>query len=92
MLSTSLWLGLGATNRSAQNAPAAFSESWGPSWNHWVSAEYELVRPSIGVANRRAQPMNDPTKRIGVAWWLTIDALTIVMSLTIMFSVIWLAR
>ena len=36
--------------------------------------------------------MNDPTKRISVAWWLTIDALKIVMSLTIMFSVIWLAR
>jgi hypothetical protein len=36
--------------------------------------------------------MNDPTKRISVAWWLTIDALMIVVSLTIIFSVIWLAR
>jgi hypothetical protein len=34
--------------------------------------------------------MNDPTKRI--AWWLSIDALLVVMWLTIIFSVIWLAR
>jgi hypothetical protein len=32
--------------------------------------------------------MNDPTKR--VAWWPSIDALMIVMSLTIMLTVIWL--
>jgi hypothetical protein len=32
--------------------------------------------------------MNDPTKRIG--WWLSIDALLIVMALAIMLSVIWL--
>ena len=91
MLSTSLWVALGATNRSATHR-RPFLNHGGPSWNHWVSAEYELVRPSIGVANRRAQPMNDPTKRISVAWWLTIDALMIVVSLTIIFSVIWLAR
>ena len=34
--------------------------------------------------------MNDPTKRI--AWWFSIDALLVVMWLTIIFSVIWLAR
>ena len=58
--------------------------------NHWVSAEYDLACPSIGVAKRRAQPMNT-TKRIGTGWWLTIDALMIVMSLTIMLTVIWLS-
>jgi hypothetical protein len=31
------------------------------------------------------------TKRIGTGWWLTIDALMIVMSLTIMLTVIWLS-
>jgi hypothetical protein len=32
------------------------------------------------------------TKRIGTGWWLTIDALMIVMSLTIMLTVIWLSE
>jgi hypothetical protein len=35
--------------------------------------------------------MDDPAKRIGTGWWLTIDPLMIVMSLTIMLTVIWLS-
>jgi hypothetical protein len=34
--------------------------------------------------------MNDFTNH--VVWWLSIDALTIAMMLTITFTVIWLAR
>jgi hypothetical protein len=44
----------------------------------------------IRVVTPRPQPVNDTMKHI--AWWLTIDALMIVLSSTIMFAVIWLAR
>jgi hypothetical protein len=50
-----------------------------------------LRGPSIGVvAKQRLQPMNDFTNN--VAWWLSIDALTIAMMFTITFTVVWLAR
>jgi hypothetical protein len=49
-----------------------------------------LRDPRIGAAKQRLQPMNDFTNN--VAWWLSMDALTIAMMLTITFTVIWLAR